>query len=208
MMPVEQALRDAEPPLRRPLDVIRFSYASSRRSVADHAEALAEVLHGLPQQTELCFVGHSMGNIVVRHLIGDLQRHGDPHSILDRSRAMVMIGPPNQGAAIARRLSSLGIFGVVTGPGGLELGPEWDALEARLAVPPFPFAIVAGDRSESPVQNPLVEPQGDFIVSVNEAKLDGAEQFVTVDGLHSFLMRDEEVIRFTTEYLRRHLSQN
>jgi len=149
-----------------------------------------------------------MGNIVVRHLIGDLQRHGDPQSVLDRSRAMVMIGPPNQGAAIARRLSSLGIFGVVTGPGGLELGSEWDALEARLAVPPFPFAIIAGDRSESPLQNPLVEPQGDFIVSVNEAKLDGAEQFMTVEGLHSFLMRDKKVIRFTTEFLRRHLSQN
>ena len=46
----------------------------ARRSISDHARALKEVLENLPSHTELRFVGHSMGNIVVRHLIADLKK--------------------------------------------------------------------------------------------------------------------------------------
>ena len=206
MKPVEQAIGGSVRFAATPLDVIRFAYASSRRSVADHAAALREVLEGLPPQTELSYVGHSMGNIVVRHLLGDLQRGEDPYRILQRSRAMVMIGPPNQGAAIARRLGSLELFELVLGPGGMELGKKWEAFAERLAVPAFPFAIVAGDWTESPIQNPLVDGDSDFIVSVEEAKLQGAEKFVTVDAVHAFLMRDERVLRITVDFLASHIA--
>ncbi len=100
-----------------------------------------------PPETQFSFVGHSMGNIVVRHLISDLQRDGDPHGVLDRCRSMVMLGPPNQGAAIARRLAPTGLYGILTGKGGLELGPDWEDFVQNLATPSFPFAIIAGDVS-------------------------------------------------------------
>ncbi len=187
-------------------NVIRFSYASTRTKISDHAAALREVLEDQPADTEFCFVGHSLGNIVTRHLIGDLQRDGDPTGILPRCRAMVMLGPPNQGAAIARRLAPTGLFGVVTGNAGIELGPRWDQLKARLAIPPFPFAIVAGDVSENVIQNPLVDGGSDFVVSLEEAKLDGAEKIVSLPVLHSFLMSDDDACRFTTEFLAKYES--
>ncbi|TWT80959.1 Alpha/beta hydrolase family protein [Planctomycetes bacterium CA13] len=186
--------------------VIRFAYASSRESISEHAAALRDVLEGLPIETRISFVGHSMGNIVVRHLIGDLQNEGDPKQILSRCEAMVMLGPPNQGAAIARRLSTNTLYGWVTGKGGLELGPEWDAFEKRLATPPFPFAILAGDVSENSVQNPLVDGASDFVVSIEEAKLEGAEVFKTVPALHSFLMSNDEARKFTIDFLASHQS--
>ncbi len=206
MKPLEDAIGAMDQLGEKPLEMVRFSYASSRRSVADHAAALREVLEGLHPQTELSFVAHSMGNIVVRFLIGDLQRHADPLELLKRCQSMVMIGPPNQGAAIARRLGKLGLFKFVTGPGGMELGVEWKAFADRLAVPPFPFAIIAGSRAESSIQNPLVEGEGDFIVGVEEAKLEGAEEFTTVDALHAFLTRDPQVIQFTLDFLSAHAS--
>lgn len=184
--------------------VIRFSYASTRSSIGDHAAALQQVVAGLPEDAQISFVGHSMGNIVVRHLIGDLQQDGDPAGILERCQCMVMLGPPNQGAAIARRLAPTGLFGIVTGKGGLELGPKWNELVTNLAVPPFPFAIIAGDLSQKPVKNPLVDGSSDFVVSIEETHLDGHVSFATVPVLHSFLMNDKTTQQMVVDFLRSH----
>ena len=105
MKPVEVALED-----KLVDETIRFSYASTRQSISDSAEALREILEDQPSNSRFCFVGHSMGNIVVRHLIGDLQRDGDPKAILSRCIGMAMLGPPNQGASIARNLAPTGHF--------------------------------------------------------------------------------------------------
>ncbi|MEO1618760.1 MAG: lipase [Planctomycetota bacterium] len=181
---------------------VRFSYASTRGSVESHAAALREVLEDLPPNDQFQFVGHSMGNIVVRALVADLQQSGDPQGLLPRCERMVMLGPPNQGAAIARRLSKTKVFGWVTGQGAMELGPEWKKLEANLATPPFPFHIIAGD-IQSPIPNPLVDGESDFVVSLEEAKLEGSETFETYPVLHSFLMDDSKIIDRVLELLSR-----
>ncbi|MFG0290954.1 MAG: esterase/lipase family protein [Rhodopirellula sp. JB044] len=184
--------------------VIRFGYASTRSGLAESAAALRRVLEGQHPETEFCFVGHSMGNIVTRHMIGDLQRDGDPANLLPRCRAMVMLGPPNHGAVIARRLAATGIFGLVAGPGAMELGTGWADVESKLATPPFPFAIVAGKVEPGPIRNPLVEGDSDFVVGLEEAKLDGALETHEVPVLHSFLMNDTDCQKWTIDFLDSH----
>jgi pimeloyl-ACP methyl ester carboxylesterase len=196
MKPLENRLAEQGMP-----DTIRYSYASTRAAIGEHAAALRELLEDLPAEDTFSFVGHSMGNIVVRHLIGDLQRDGDPAKLLPRCRNMVMLGPPNQGAAIARRLAPTGLFGWITGQGGMELGAYWDTLKDNLAIPPFPFHIIAGDL-QAPINNPLLDGSGDFIVGVDEARLEGAASFQTVPVLHSFLMDNEQAIEKTVALLQ------
>lgn len=182
--------------------VIRFSYASTRFGIAEHAGALRELVDGLPGEPRIDFVGHSMGNIVVRHAIGDWQREGPAgQAVLSRLGRVVMLGPPNNGAAIARRLSEVGLFETLVGQGGMQLGPQWRELEKRLAVPPCPFAIVAGDLSEKVPQNPLVDGASDFVVSVEEAKLEGATEFHQLSLLHSVMMNDRKVHRIVEKFL-------
>ncbi len=200
MKALETKLTEEEHP-----NTIRFSYASTRSSIGDHAAALRETLENFPTDTTFSFVGHSMGNIVVRHLVGDLQRDGDPKKILSRCKSMVMLGPPNQGAAISRSLAPTGLYGWVTGKGGLELGPEWDSFVEKLATPPFPFAIIAGDVSRSLIQNPLVDRSGDFVVSLEEADLEGRQWLKTVPVLHSFLVDDLVTMSMTIEFIESHL---
>jgi hypothetical protein len=183
------------------LSVLEFEYASTRCSIAAHAQALREVLDGLPPDCQLSFVGHSMGNIVVRHLIGDLIR-ADDNAMLERMRHVVMLGPPNQGASIARQLAKTGVFGWVTGQGGLELGPGWQTFEARLAIPRCPFGIIAGRLPDTTVANPLVAGAGDFVVSVEETRLAGAADFLEVPRLHSFLMDDPVVQAAVVQFLK------
>lgn len=196
MKPIESELKSLG------YEVVNFSYASSRAPIGEHAAALRELMENFPPDTKFSFSGHSMGNIVVRHLVGDLQRDNDPQNVLPRCQSMVMLGPPNQGAAIARKMAKTGLFGLVTGKGGMELGPHWSELTEKLGTPPFPFAIVAGDRSESVVHNPLVGDKSDFVVSVEEAQLDGVDKFETVPVLHSFLMSDPSAVKITIDYIQ------
>lgn len=183
--------------------VYSFEYASTRDAIGAHAAALREVIAGLPDDVRLRFVGHSMGNIIVRHAIGDWQRDAD-HQTLARIDSVVMLGPPNRGASLARQLSRTKIFGWVTGQGGLELGPQWQTFEERLAIPPCPFGIVAGRLPESTFQNPLVEGASDFVVCVEETRLDGAADFLEVPCLHSFLMDEPQVQQAVANFLRHH----
>lgn len=182
-------------------EVVAYSYASTRFGIAEHAAALRETIEHLPGQPRMSFVGHSMGNIVVRHAIHDWQTEGDRRGVLPRLESIVMLGPPNQGAAIARRLSAVGLFEFVTGAGGMELGPFWNALKDRLAEPPCPFAIIAGEVPTWVPKNPLVDGASDLVVSVEEARLPGATEFHTVKHPHSFLMDQEDVQELTLKFL-------
>lgn len=208
LMRTEGSMRSFEKALRADgyEQIIRFGYASTRSSLSESAAALRGVLAGQHPDAEFCFVGHSMGNIVIRHAIGDMQRDGDPERILARCRGMVMLGPPNQGAAIARRLGPTRIFEWVAGPGAMELGVRWADVESHLATPPFPFAIVAGKCELGAIYNPLVDGEGDFVVSLAEAQLEGAEVVHLVPVLHTFLMNNETVQAWTIEFLDAHLA--
>ena len=184
-------------------EIVCFSYASTRGKIGTHAAALHEFLESLPETWTLSFVGHSMGNIVIRHLIADLQADQNNNELLNRCQRMVMLGPPNQGAAIARQLSSLGMFEWIAGEGAMELGPDWDEFSESLAIPPFPFSIVAGEVENKAIQNPFLDQASDFVVEVDEARLEGCESFVIVPALHSFLMKNTQVQEFVVDFLCR-----
>jgi hypothetical protein len=181
--------------------VTRYSYASSRASILTHAAALIEYIESLPPKSQLSFVGHSMGNIVLRAAIGHWNRNGDPVGVLSRMHRVVMLGPPNQGAVIAKRLAPTGVFGWINGPGGLELGVRWHELERQLGTPPCPFAILAGDLSSLWVHNPLVGPASDLLVRVDETKLAGCREFITLPIPHSTLMSDPRAMEAIRNFL-------
>ena len=195
-------------PLERPLEVeldaeaIGFEYASGRRAIADHAAALRQFVAGLPPEVPIDFVGHSMGNIVLRHAIADWQAAGD-RATLDRIEHIVMLGPPNQGAAIARQLGRTGLFAAITGDSGMSLGPNWEEFETHLAIPHCPFGIIAGRIPETSWQNPLVDGASDLVVSVEETRLEGAADFLEVPRMHSFLMQDPQVQTAVAHFLRK-----
>lgn len=184
-------------------NIFSFEYASTRSGIAEHAKALRRVIDGLPRESKLSFVGHSMGNIVVRHAIGDWLAEND-QATLNRMHSVVMVGPPNQGASIARQLAKTGLFEFTAGEGAMELGPKWTELEKRLATPTCAFGIIAGQLTNSVITNPLVNGEGDFVVSLEETQLAGAKETLTVPQIHSFLMDDPKVQTAVRNFLERH----
>ncbi len=109
--------------------VVSIAYPSTRASVADHAAALRAILAQLDEVTEINFVAHSMGNLVVRHYMADhASEHrgrGDP-----RIKRFVMLAPPNQGSRVAATLGGNILFDTTLGPSAQELGPALDRSRA------------------------------------------------------------------------------
>ncbi len=198
---VDTESKKQHPDTARVRTAIGFSYASTREPISKHSAALRELVENLPGQPRISMVGHSMGNIVFRHAIGEWQRNGDPKQVLPRLNRVVMLGPPNQGSTFAAKLSRLGIFETITGNSGMQLGPSWDTFRDGLGTPPCPFAIVAGDISKIPVQNPLLSGPSDGVVTLEEAALEGMTELVAVPVIHSFLMSDSSVVKGTVSFL-------
>jgi pimeloyl-ACP methyl ester carboxylesterase len=181
--------------------IVRFQYASTRASIASHAEALRELVENLPGKPRLKLAGHSLGNIVTRMAIAQWREQGDPKGVLDRIDRVVMMGPPNQGSSFAKRLSQLGLFEMITGKSGMQLGPNWEGLSNNLGIPPCPFMIIAGDLTGTSIQNPLLSGPNDAVVTVQEAKLEGMSELKVFPVLHSFLMQDTRCVEAAVEFL-------
>jgi pimeloyl-ACP methyl ester carboxylesterase len=183
-------------------DVCNVSYPSTRVDIATNARNLAGIVAGLAGAERVHFVGHSLGNIVVRHYLADRALlDATAEAALPPVGRMVMLAPPNQGAVIARRLDKLGLLRLVLGKSLAELGRDWSALERRLATP-REFAIIAGGRGREHGYNPLFRGDDDLIVAVEETQLAGAAAFLVLPVLHAFIMNSTEARRQTVSFLR------
>lgn len=181
---------------------VNVSYPSTRRPIGEHARSLARVVENLEGIDEIHFVGHSMGNIVIRHYLGD---QIDPATGRPRDRRfkrMVMLAPPNQGSELAEALGDNGLFTVIDGKPGQELGIDWAAIKDRLATPPFAFGVIAGGRGDERGYNPVLPGDDDGVVSVATTRLDGQADFLLLPVLHSFIMKDDRAQEATLRFLQ------
>jgi len=193
-------------------EVFNIEYPSTQSDMADHARALRHVVNHLHGIEEINFVGHSMGNIVVRHYLGDLARQ-DPAKQSPNAAAadrrtkgrfgrFVMLAPPNQGALLADTFADNLLFKEITGDAGQQLGRDWPELEKRLATPGFEFGIIAGGKGNDKGYNPILAGDNDGVISVETTKLAGAHDFVRLSLLHSFMMDNAKVQEYVLRFLR------
>ena len=182
---------------------VNFGYASSRKPVRDHAVALKSVIDGLGDQvTDIYFVAHSLGNIVIRRYLQDTTDsqtglNGDP-----RIRRTVMLGPPNQGSKVARTFENNHLFRTCAGKCGEQLAGDWGSLSKRLATPSGEFGIIAGGQENAAYSNFLLEGKDDYTVSVEETKLPGASDFMVHPLLHGTMMNQPVVLEATTRFFK------
>ncbi len=181
--------------------VINVSYATTRADIEQHAQAVAEVIAGLPDLERIDFVAHSMGNIVLRRFFyDDLKRSGgrvDP-----RYGRCVMLGPPNQGARAAEMLRDNPLFEKTFGQSAEQLGAKWGEIRGTLAVPPIPFAVIAGGTGNQFGFNLLLPGDDDGVVRIDEAHLEGETAFKRVPILHSLLPQSIDVHRLVLRFLQ------
>jgi len=184
--------------LRQNLDatVLSFGYASTNAGIEDHGRALAAVVAGLPTADGVSFVGHSLGNLVVRRWMA-LAEDDD----LSRARRMVMLGPPNQGSELARTVAKIGPLASLSNGAARDLVLDWPRVSRDLAVPPCPFGIVAGGKGDDRGYSRLLAGDDDAVVRVDETRLPGADDFLLLPVHHAAMMKHPAVQRATAAFL-------
>lgn len=159
-----------------------FGYPSRTRTVAESAEALAARVGAVARTpgVPLHFVGHSLGNILIRWVI----HHARPVGL----GRIVMLAPPNQGAALADRLASSWVAQVLRPLPELTTRPS---STARAIPPPsgVQLGVIAGDRDNK--------------VRVEETHLEGETDHVVVASGHTFIMSRPAVHRLVLRFLDR-----
>lgn len=179
---------------------INVSYASTRRSIDDHAASLAQVIDNLEGIDKIHFVCHSLGNLVVRRYLGEAAQPQPKWKVDSRIKRFVMLGPPNNGAHLAEIFKDNKLFGMILGPSGKQIA-TWPEVEKRLGTGNCEFAIIAGTLT-GPLTNPLVAGDDDLIVGVEETKLAGARDFLGIPLTHGSLMHDPYVHKKTLSFLK------
>ena len=157
--------------------VLTFGYASPRAGVDDHARALGSVIAGLDGADRISLVGHSL-------------------------ERMVMLGAPNQGSDLARRVSQVWLLSKLSTGAAREMVLDWPRLARNLVVPPCPFGIIAGGTGNAEGYSPMLDGDDDAVVRVEETRLEGADDFVLLPVRHAFMMRDPAVQEATASFLK------
>lgn len=176
-------------------DAVAISYPSTRSTIEEHAEGLARLLDRQEGSETVSFVTHSMGGLVVRHL---LAREAAWMGRIGIHR-IVLIAPPNQGSAIARLLEDVPAYRLIYGAAGQQLTPEEVSKIPMLA---HSFAIIAGGKRDGSGFNPLLPGDDDGTVRVAETDLDGAADFLVVPEIHATISNHPDTVRATIGFLK------
>ena len=162
-------------------EVMSFGYSSYCCTIPEIGAQLQRELAARvgPQHTRVHFVGHSLGNIVVRWVLSR-------DTLPPRVGRVVMLAPPNQGAHAANTFTP--VVGWLLKPVG-ELRADSLATVRRL---PMVRGVDIG----------VIAARDDRTVKLPETHLTEEKEHVVVDGGHSFIMRRADVHRLTIDFLR------
>ncbi|WP_212637956.1 esterase/lipase family protein [Desulfocicer vacuolatum] len=177
-------------------DTCNIDYPSRKYPI----EVLAKD-HVLPQiqkcfgnlNSQICFVTHSMGGIIVRYLSGK--------KLIPHMGRVVMLSPPNQGSEIVDRLGGTKLFQLINGPAGAQLGTDNNSMPLRLGAADFEVGIITGNRSINLILSLLIQGKDDGKVSIERAKLQGMKDFMVLPSAHPFIMKSSMAIKQTIYFL-------
>ena len=109
-----------------------------------------------------------------------------------------MLAPPSQGSELAAALADWQFFHLIGGPSAGQLADG-----ETFAAPPGDVAVgvIAGGRGDGEGFNPLLSGDNDGIVTVAEARLEGAVDFLVVPAVHTLIAGDPETISATLAFI-------
>ena len=139
--------------------VYNYDYPTSERTIAEHSDVFLSMYRAVlnaDNPAEVYFVTHSMGGLLLRAALAQMSE-----AECRRVEAVVMLGPPNRGSALAYFGDSRGVRGINASLADMTPSPE--SYVMNIPPPPFlpPVGIVAGkfDGKVSPDSTLLPEGQ-------------------------------------------------
>lgn len=180
---------------RKGYHTVNYNYPSTMYGVAKLAEdtisgALSQCIKG----SKINFVTHSMGGILVRQYLSTKP--------IENMGRVVMLGPPNQGSQVVDTLKNIPGFKLMNGPAGMQLGTRKMDIPKKLGSANFDLGIIAGSRSINLVLSLMLPNPDDGKVSVENTKLEGMKDHISLPVTHPFMMKNDVVIHEVVHYLK------
>ena len=175
--------------------VVNVDYPSTKAAIdVLSKEAVERGLKACPKGSSVHFVTHSLGGILLRYYLEE--------SAIEKLGRVVMLGPPNQGSEVVDTLGGLSVFEWINGPAGLQLGTGKNSVPKKLGAANFDLGIIAGKQSINWMNSMMLPGADDGKVTVENTKLEGMNDHITMKVTHPFLMKNEKVIRQVIYYLK------
>jgi len=178
-------------------DAVAISYPSTRLTIEQHAAALVQLLNRLEGYTTVSFITHSMGGIILRHVLANKTSWHNNITLGD----VVMIAPPNQGSVIAKTLKNRLLYKLIYGKSGQQLVP--DKIKAMPTPKNIHPLIIAGGKQNGTGFNPILNGDNDSTVKVSETKLDGHKMPLIIPAIHSAILKHPDTIKATLKFLKK-----
>ena len=175
--------------------VANVGHPSVRLPVEVHARAASQAAAALAEDgaEEVAFVGHSLGGLIAREAMARAGSDGWNRG------ALVVLGSPASGSAIAHLLRRFPLYKAVLGPCGQTVTPAGASLVAPAQA--RGVGVIAGGNGRGG-WNPLLRGDNDGVVSVSETRMPDAETgFLLVRSLHTPLARHPDAVAATVAFL-------
>lgn len=190
---LERALRD------HGYETLNHSYPSTSGKIEDHARLLARDLEAVlaepdDRPLELCFVGHSLGGLQIRHYLSS------PGAL--RPNLCVFIATPHRGAALTDKRKNWMLFEFFLGKeAALQLSPS-DPFYAGLQRLDCDCGVIYGGLGDGVGSNDDIPGDDDGTVGVDEAQLPEAKDRIRLMLGHTGISFADESVRQVLEFLK------
>ncbi|WP_159434856.1 esterase/lipase family protein [Rubritalea squalenifaciens] len=173
---------------------INCPYASFKLSLSEMVEQFSHfVREQCKEAKKVHFVTHSLGGVVVRQLLQQLES--------DKIGHVVMLAPPHQGSEIVDWLQSYNLHRVLGPAGNFLSTSSMEALDTKLP-DAIPVAVIMGKQSLLPFFRSMLDQQNDGIVSVERGQVAGTNQFEIIEADHTYISSNEDAMSMTEHFLR------
>jgi pimeloyl-ACP methyl ester carboxylesterase len=172
---------------------IAMNYPSLRASLEQNGDYLHQVMDSLEGVDKIHLIGFSLGGIVIRQCLSEYDA--------PKLGRVVFIGSPHLGAELATRFKDWWAFKAITGPSGQALATAPYGIAPKLPAPKVEFGIIAGCRGLDEGYNPLIPGDDDGLVGLQNTRLPGASDFMTVYTVHTLLLHTPAVFDAAQRFL-------
>lgn len=177
--------------------VVNVDYPSREFPIAILAEkAIEPALANCRQYpvSGIHFVTHSLGGILIRYYLSQKK--------IPELQRVVMMAPPNKGSQVVDNLRNLAPYNWLNGPAGNEMGTDPKSIPNTLGAVDFDLGVIAGTTSINILLSLYLPNPDDGKVSVENTKVEGMRDFISLPVSHPYIMKNKEAIAQTIYYLR------
>ncbi|MDO4570471.1 MAG: hypothetical protein Q4D38_08815 [Planctomycetia bacterium] len=164
--------------------VVNITYPSTSVSVQEEARLIHRIVTQMEGVESIDMVGHSLGALILRCYLGN-PPDGERGELPDpRIRRFVQLCPPNAGLRYAQDALSCETSGFFQLRPLRDLSLSREEMLEQFGTPACEFAIIAGGRGDENGFSNIIPGDDDWVVPVQNTRLDGAKDFLLLHGEH------------------------